>query len=307
MFRPEGIYPALLTPFDEHQRVNEAELRKLLDFGIDRGLDGIFPISSVGEGIHMDFDEKCRCMDIVVDQVNGRVPVIPGVVASAPVECVKLAQYAASIGCAAVLVTPPYFYKPGGAMVERFFETIIEECDLPVILYNIPLFTSPLDYDMVKRLVRYPNVVGMKDSSGSMVDFMHFMDKIAIAGEDISMLTGREETLLSCLLMGAQGCMTATAGIFPEIMVGIYRAWQEGNLDKALKLQKMILVVIRTMFAAPFPIGFKLALELRGIEMGPPLLPPSAADTYQINTVKSRLKMLMDPIIEKYCQELEVA
>ena len=127
MFRPEGIYPALLTPFDENQKVNEPELRKLLDFGIDRGLDGIFPISSVGEGIHMDFDEKCRCMDIVVDQVDGRVPVTPGVVASAPAECVRLAKHAESIGCEAIVVTPPYFYKPGGAMVERFFETIIEE------------------------------------------------------------------------------------------------------------------------------------------------------------------------------------
>jgi 4-hydroxy-tetrahydrodipicolinate synthase len=305
MFRPEGIYPALLTPFGEDQRVNEEELRKLLDFCIDRGLDGIFPISSVGEGIHMDFAEKCRCMRIVVDQVNGRVPVTPGVVASAPAECVRLARYAAEIGCEAVVITPPYFYKPGGAMVERFFETIIEGSDIPVILYNIPLFTSPLDYDMVKRLVRYPNVVGMKDSSGSMVDFMHFMDKIAIAGEDISMLTGREETLLSCLLMGAKGCMTATAGIFPEIMVGIYKAWQQGDLEKALQLQKLILVVIRTMFAAPFPIGFKLALELRGIKMGPPLIPPSAADTYQINTVKSRLKMVMEPIIEAYCVPLK--
>ena len=300
MFRPQGIYPAQLTPFDDEHRVNEPEFRRLLEFGIERKLDGIFPVSSVGEGIHMDFEEKCRCMEIVVDQVNGRIPVTPGVVASRPDECVRLAKYAGSIGCAAVVVTPPYFYKPDGAMVERFFETIIEKSGVPVILYNIPLFTSPLDYDMVKRLCRYENVVGMKDSSGSMVDFMHFMDKIAIAGEDISMLTGREETLLSCLLMGAEGCMTATAGIFPEIMVGIYQAWQQGDLKKALTLQRSMLVLVRTMFAAPFPIGFKIALELRGFEMGPPLMPPSHADAFQINIVRSRLKMLMEPILEKY-------
>ena len=126
----------------------------------------------------------------------------------------------------------------------------------------------------------------------------------AIAGEDISMLTGREETLLSCLLMGANGCMTATAGIFPEIMVGIYRSWKEGDLETALKLQKLILVVIRTMFAAPFPIGFKLAMEMRGIKMGPPLIPPSAADTYQISTVKSRLKMLMEPLLAELGEEV---
>jgi len=298
MFRPQGIYPAQLTPFDDNHCVNEPEFRRLLEFGIERKLDGIFPVSS--EGIHMDFKEKCRCMEITVDQVNGRIPVTPGVVASSPDECVKLAKYAGSIGCEAVVVTPPYFYKPDGAMVEHFFETIIEKSGVPVILYNIPLFTSPLGYDTVKRLSRYENVVGMKDSSGSMVDFMHFMDKIAIAGADISMLTGREETLLSCLLMGAVGCMTATSGIFPEIMVGIYKAWQKGDLEEALALQRSILVIIRTMFAAPFPIGFKLALELRGFKMGPPLIPPSHADTFQIHIVRSRLKMLMEPILEKY-------
>jgi N-acetylneuraminate lyase/4-hydroxy-tetrahydrodipicolinate synthase len=300
MFRPQGIYPAQLTPFDENHRVNEPEFQRLLEFGIERKLDGIFPVSSVGEGIHMDFDEKCRCMKIVVDHVNGRVPVTPGVVASTPAECVRLARYAGSIGCEAVVVTPPYFYKPDGAMVERFFETIIEQSDIPIILYNIPLFTSPLDYDMVKRLSRYDSVVGMKDSSGSMVDFMHFMDKIAIAGADIAMLTGREENLLASLMMGAEGCMTATAGIFPEVMVGIYAAWKKGDIEHALELQRRILVVIRTMFAAPFPIGFKLALELRGFKMGPPLLPPSHGDAFQINTVKSRLRMLMEPLLDEY-------
>lgn len=300
MFRPQGIYPAQLTPFDENHRVNEQEFQRLLEFGIERKLDGIFPVSSVGEGIHMDFDEKCRCMKIVVDQVNGRIPVTPGVVASTPAESVRLAGYAESIGCEAVVVTPPYFYKPDGAMVERFFETIIEQSDIPIILYNIPLFTSPLDYDMVKRLSRYDSVVGMKDSSGSMVDFMHFMDKIAIAGADIAMLTGREENLLSSLLMGAEGCMTATAGIFPEIMVGIYESFKEGDLERALELQRKILVIIRTMFAAPFPIGFKIALELRGFKMGPPLLPPSHGDAFQINTVTSRLRMLMEPLLDEY-------
>ncbi len=304
MFRPQGVYPAQLTPFDDDHRVNEPVFRRLLEFGIERGLAGIFPVSSVGEGIHMDFAEKCRCMEITVDQVNGRIPVTPGIVASTPDECVRLAKHAGSIGCEAVVVTPPYFYKPDGAMVERFFETIIEKSDIPIILYNIPLFTSPLGYDTVKRLSRYENVVGMKDSSGSMVDFMHFMDKIAIAGADISMLTGREENLLSSLLMGAEGCMTATAGIFPEIMVGIYDAWKAGNLEQALALQKSILVVIRTMFAAPFPIGFKLALELRGFNMGPALIPPSHADSYQIHIVRSRLKMLMEPILEQYGEKI---
>ena len=300
MFRPQGVYPALLTPFDDEHRVNEPELRRLVEFCVKKGVDGIFPVSSVGEGVHMNFEEKCRCMSIVKDQVNNRIPVTPGVVASTPDECARLAKYAGSIGCEAVVATPPYYFTPGIPMVERFFETIVEKSNIPLILYNIPLFTQPLDYDMVKRLSRYEYVVGIKDSSGSMVDYMHFMDKIAIAGEDISMLTGREETLLACLHMGGDGCMTASSGIFPEIMVGIFDAFKQGDFKEALTLQKSICVLVRTMFAAPFPVGFKLALELRGFEMGPPLIPLSHADAYQVSIVRSRLNMLMNPILKKY-------
>ena len=298
MFRPEGIYPAMLTPFDDSGRINEMELRRLVDFLIQRGMSGLFPISSVGEGLHMDYAEKCQLMDIVMDQAQGRVPVTPGVVASYPAECIRLSRYAKKIGCAAVLVTPPYFYKPSTTMVERFFEMIIEEVQMPIILYNIPLFTQPVDYDVVKRLARYEYVVAMKDSSGSMVDFLHYMDKIAIAGEDIAMLTGREETLLACLCMGGNGCMTALSCVLPEVMVAIYDYFMAGNIEKARDLQTMVLILIRTMFAAPFPLGFKMGLELRGFEMGPIRLPLSYTDTYMVNTIRSRLTMVMNPILK---------
>ncbi len=304
MFRPQGVYPAMLTPFDADGRINESELRRLTEFSIEKGLHGLFPVSSVGEGIHMSFEEKCRCMDIVVDQAAGRVPVTPGIVASAPDECARLAHHAEDLGCPAVVATPPYYYKPGPAMVERFFETILENSDIPIILYNIPLFVQPLDYDTVKRLCRYEKVVGMKDSSGSMVDFLHFKDKIKIAGEDISMLSGREEMLLPTLVMGGRGCMTASAGIFPEIMVGIWDHYHAGNMDEARRLQESLLVLIRTMFAVPLPVGFKLGLEIRGFDMGPPKLPLSHADAFQVTTVRSRLKMLMEPVLAEFGERI---
>jgi len=301
MFYPEGIYPALLTPFDEEYRVNEPELRQLVEFCVEKGLDGIFPVSSVGEGVHMNFEEKCHCMSIVVDQVKGRIPVTPGVVATTPKECVRLAKYAGTLGCAGVVVTPPYYFKPASKMVERFFETIVDKSGVPVILYNIPLFTQSLDYDVVMRLTRRETVVGMKDSSGSMVDFLHYLDKINNDGGKVHMLTGREETLLPCLLMGAKGCMTASAGIFPEIMVGIYDAWKRGDLEKAKSLQQAILPLVRTMmFAAPFPLGFKMALELRGFKMGPPLLPPAQEDIDQMEELKPAFEALMKDTLAKF-------
>jgi 4-hydroxy-tetrahydrodipicolinate synthase len=297
MFKPEGVYVAMLTPFHEDGSINEGELRRIIDFQIEAGVDGLFPVSSVGESIHMSREEKMRMMIIVVEQNAGRVRVTPGVGSSHPAESVALAKEAKALGCDGVVVAPPYFYPLTQENIEKYFETIADAVDIPNILYNIPLFTQPLSYDLVKRLSRRKNIVGMKDSSGSMVDFLHFMDKIKIAGEDIPVLTGREEMLFPCLVMGGKGCMTATAGILPEVMVGIYDAWKVGNFDRARELQFSILLSIRTMFSLPFPLGFKIAMEMRGFNMGPPKQPLSSAEGFKYKNVKTRIEKILSPIL----------
>ncbi len=299
MFKPEGVYVAMLTPFDEAGSINEAELRRIVDFQINGGVDGLFPISSVGEFIHMSREEKFRMMEIVVDQNKGRVKITPGVGSSNPAESISLAQKAKDLGCDGVVVAPPYFYQMSQENIEKYFEAIADGVNIPNILYNIPLFTQPLSYDVVKRLARHKNIVGMKDSSGSMVDFMHFMDKIKIAGEDIHMLTGREETLFPCLMVGGKGCMTATSGILPEIMVDIYEAWKKGEYENARQLQNSILLILRTMFALPFPLGFKLGMEMRGFKMGPPKQPLSDAERFKYRNLKTRIEKIMGGILEK--------
>lgn len=303
MFYPQGVYPAMLTPFDKDGLVNEPELRRYVDWLIARGLYGLFPVSSVGEAIHMSLAEKIRTMEIVVDQAAGRVPVTPGVGSANPKEAVVLAQKARDLGCPAVVAAPPYYFKVSNEVMERYFETISDAVDIGVILYNIPLFTQPIDYDVVKRLSRRENVVGMKDSSGSMVDLMHFMDKVKIAEGELNFLTGREENLYASLCVGAKGCMVGSAGIVPEIMVGIYNSFQKGDPERALELQRLIPNLARAMFAVQFPLGFKAALSLRGFDMGPAWQPLSDAETYRYNTVRSRIKMILTPLI-KLCDEL---
>jgi N-acetylneuraminate lyase/4-hydroxy-tetrahydrodipicolinate synthase len=299
MFKPEGVYVAMLTPFDDEGSINEAELRRIVDFQIKGGVDGLFPISSVGEFIHMSREEKFRMMEIIVDQNEGRIHITPGVGSSNPAESICLAQKAKDLGCDGVVVAPPYFYPMSQENIETYFETIADGVDIPNIIYNIPLFTQPLSYDVVKRLSRRRNIVGMKDSSGSMVDFMHFIDKINIAGEDIHILTGREETLFPCLMVGGKGCMTATSGILPETMVDIYQAWKKGQYEQAQQLQTSILLILRTMFALPFPLGFKLAMEIRGFKMGPPKQPLSDAERFNYRNMKTRIEKIMKGILEK--------
>jgi 4-hydroxy-tetrahydrodipicolinate synthase len=307
MYKPEGVYVAMLTPFAADGSINEGELRRIIDFLIDAGVHGLFPISSVGESIHMSREEKMRMMEIVFEQSRGRVPVTPGIGSTTPDEAILLGRKARDIGCEAVVVMPPYFFPLSQEMIEKYFETIADALDMPIVLYNIPLFTQPLSYDLVKRLSRRKNVVGMKDSSGSMVDFMHFMDKIRVVGEELNFLTGREETLLACLMMGGKGCMTATSGILPELMVAIYDAWKAGNTAEARDLQFSMLLAVRGMFALPFPLGFKLALETRGFCMGPPKQPLSDAEQFKFRTVKARIEKIMQPFVEKYSKAAQRA
>jgi 4-hydroxy-tetrahydrodipicolinate synthase len=298
MFKPEGIYVAMLTPFTEDGALNEEELRRIVDFQITSGVHGLFPVSSMGESIHMSREEKMRMMEIVVDENRGRVRVIPGVGSSHPAESIILAQKANELGCDGVVVAPPYFYQLSQENIEKYFETIADAVDIPIVLYNIPLFTQPLSHDVVKRLARRNNVVGMKDSSGSMVDFLHFMDKIQSIGEDLNMLTGREEILFACLMVGGKGCMTATSGILPEVMTGIYEAWKAGEYEKAKKLQFSILPAVRAMFSLTFPLGFKVAMETRGFAMGPPKQPLSDAEQSKFKTMKTGIEKIINAILK---------
>jgi len=306
MFKPEGIYVAMLTSFTGDGRINEKEMRRMVDFQIDRGVDGLFPVSSVGESIHMSREEKVALMEIVHDQSRGRVPVTPGVGSSHPAESVFLAKRAKEIGCDGIVIAPPYFYPLSQNMIGKYYETIIDAVEIPAIIYNIPLFAQPLGYDLVKHLALRPNVVGMKDSSGSMVDFLHFMDTVRPVKEDMNFLTGREEILLPCLMMGGMGCMTGTSGILPEVMVKIYEAFLKGDYETARNEQFSILSAVRSMFALPFPLGFKIAMEMRGIEMGPPRQPLPDADLSQYETMKDRINKDLDPIINHIKEDATV-
>jgi 4-hydroxy-tetrahydrodipicolinate synthase len=299
MFKPEGVYVAMLTPFSDDGSISEGELRRIVDFLVESGVHGLFPLSTVGESIHMTHDERARMIEIVVDQNRGRVHVTPGVGSSHPGDAIQLAKRAKELGCDGVVVAPPYFFPLSHGMMEKYFETIADAVEIPIILYNIPLFTQPLSYDVVERLSRRKNIVGIKDSSGSMVDFLHFMDKTQRAGSDFHLLTGREETLLPCVIMGAKGCVTGTSGILPEIMVGIYQACKKGKYDEARALQTSILPLIRAMFFPPFPLGFKIALEVRGFKMGPPKQPLSDAEISTLRTTRARIEEIMEPLIQR--------
>jgi 4-hydroxy-tetrahydrodipicolinate synthase len=298
MFRPEGVFIPLMTPFREDGSVNEKVVRQIVSFLVGKGVDGLFPLSSVGEFIHLSFEEKIALMEIVMDEARGRVAVTPGATGTHPEEVIALARKAAEIGCQAVVIGPPYFYPINQDNLERHFEIIADAVQIPIILYNIPLFSPAISYDVVERLFRRNNFVGMKDSSGSMVDLMHYLDKIRSVAQRPAVMVGREEIFYPALMVGASGCLSATCGILPEIMVGIYRAWQEKKYEQAYELQLSILPLLRAMFSAPFPLGFKTAMELRGFRMGPPKQPLSASEKDRFSSTKGLIEKIMRFILD---------
>jgi 4-hydroxy-tetrahydrodipicolinate synthase len=297
-FKPTGVYPAMATPFTASGNIDEAEMRRYVRWLIKQGVHGLFPLGSIGEFIHLETEEKMKILEIVVDEAGGKVPVIPGTTASSTDKCVKLTRTARDMGCQGAVISPPYYYPVSQGIIEAHFETVAKALpDFPIILYNIPLFSTPITYDVVKRLSHLDNVVAIKDSSGSMVDLLHFYDKIRIAGEDLNILVGREEMFLAALSMGSHGTMTASSGIIPEIMLEIYDSFQAGDFSKALRTQFSMLNLVRAMFAAPFPLGFKAALECRGFVFGEPKQMLSDTEEENFLKVKSEIYKIIKQLL----------
>lgn len=164
IFKPEGVYPAMVTPFDNKGNINESALRGLVDWLIKEGVDGLFPLGSSGEFIHLTFEEKIKVMEVVVDEARDRVPVLPSVTESNASKCIELAKKAKEVGCSGVVIAPPYYFPISQDMLQEHYIQIAQAIyDLPIILYNIPTFSTPISYDSVERLSILENVVALKD------------------------------------------------------------------------------------------------------------------------------------------------
>ncbi len=297
---PEGVIVAMLTPFKEDGRINEIEVRKLVNFLIDSGVDGIFPVSSCGEYVHMDMEERKYLIDIVTDENDGRVAIVPGTGATCFEKSIELANYAKEKGCSAVVLHGPYFFKNINDVVEEHLKKVAKAVSIPIFLYNIPFFANEITPQIARALCELPNVVGIKDSSGNMINVMNLIEMTRKVKPDFKVLVGVEEILYPALAAGGNGCMTATAGILPEFMVGIYDNFINGNHAYALELQIAILEFIRTMKSVNFPQGFKEALDLRGIKMGPPKMAYSTLLGNELNEVKASLRKMTEDLLLKY-------
>lgn len=290
-----GIFTPNVVPFHDDHRINEGELRRYVSWLIEKGVTGLYPNGSTGEFIRLSFEQRIRVVEIIADEVRGRVPILAGAAEPNVSMVIEACKRYADLGCRAVSVTGPYYFKVSQQSIEHYFRDLAGKSPIDIIVYNIPQFSNEISLDVVKRLAAdCPRIVGIKDSSRDMPRFMDTLNEVKPVRPDFSCLIGCEEILLPVLLMGGDGGTVATSGIAPEAVMKLYRSFLEGDMVEAKRIQFKLLELIKTMFAAGnFPEGFREGVNLRGFETGrgPQAMSPDEMPHFE--AIRSKLACLL--------------
>lgn len=267
MFQPRGIIPAMVTPFNRDESLNEQALRDLTRHLLAGGVHGLFVVGSQGEFWALEYEEKKRIIEIVVAEAGGKVPVYAGTGATSTREAVRTTRMAAAAGADAVSVITPYFISPGADELYEYYVAVAKASSAPVLLYNNPARTGVnMSPDLVARLSRVDNIVGIKDSSGDMTQTGEYVRR---CDSQFAVLAGRDTMILSTLVYGGKGAIAATANVAPRLIVEIYDAFQAGDMQRALDAQYRLAPLRIAFEMGSFPVVIKDALELMGIAAGP--------------------------------------
>ncbi len=293
----QGIYTPFSIPTCGDGHISEPELRRYLRWLIARGVHGLYPNGSTGEFVRFTLEERRTITRITVEEAAGKLPVMAGAAEPTMSELAASCALYDSLGCTTVSVCPPYYFRISQEAVKSYFIEVAKVSPLPVVLYQIPSFANPMSPELILALSEEPNIVGLKDSSRDFVSFTYLMSVLAKRRPDFSFLIGTEELLLPALLMGADGGAIASSGIIPEAVLGLYGAWQRGNLQAAKNWQSALLPLIQAMFKPDFPAGFRAGVERRGFCMGPGRQPLSSEQITQIQELRPFLQKQIDALL----------
>jgi 4-hydroxy-tetrahydrodipicolinate synthase len=228
----KGLIVPVITPFKENGDLHEETLRQFVKWLIEQGMHGLYPLGACGESPRLTFQEKKMVIDITIDEVKGKIPVLPCTDHGSLRETLELTKYAREAGANGAVIIPPTFM--GAKLLNEdilfdYFKTICNQVDIPVMVYDT---AYPISLTLMERLAELPNIVALKDSAN---DFMKIVSEIGLIGEKISIFPGEEHMLLPSLLLGASGMVGSGLNIFPRLMLDIYNDFQNGQLKEALE------------------------------------------------------------------------
>jgi 4-hydroxy-tetrahydrodipicolinate synthase len=282
-----GSIVAIITPFKDG-KVDEEAYRQLIEFQIENGTSAIVPCGTTGESATLNVEEHARVIDIAVEAVNKRVPVIAGTGGNSTSEAIELTGHAKEVGADATLQVTPYYNKPTQEGLYQHFKAIAKAVPLPQVLYNVPTRTSVnMLPETVARLAELSEVVAIKEASGSLGQMA---DVVRLAGDKITLLSGDDNLTLPVLSIGGAGVVSVAANIVPRDTADLVKAWEEGKIDEAKRLFYKLLPLCQAMFFETNPIPVKTSLGLMGKiqdEMRLPLYPMAPANLEKLKKALS--------------------
>lgn len=290
----KGVIVPLITPFKEDYTIDYSALKWLVQYLVSREVNGLFPVSTTGEFIHLSFEEKIAITKTVVEEVSGKVKIIPGASENTTLMVLKLAKEYADLGVDGVVVTPPYYFKYDFNGLWRHYSVIAEKTDLPILMYNIPSLTgNNIPIELVIKLAReYPNIVGIKVTYDSLSYMRRLILAVKQERKDFSVLTGSSDYLLPTLILGGDGGILALAHIAPRICTGIVKAWKDREYEKAFDLYiKLSKLSELYDIATSIPSVIKTALRLLNTPIKPIVRPPLKAESEEnVRKIKEILR-----------------
>lgn len=282
-----GAFVAIVTPFVDG-RLDEQGLVDLIEFQIAQGTHGIVPCGTTGESATLDFNEHKRVIELTVQTVAGRVPVVAGTGANNTLEAIELTESARESGADAVLSVTPYYNKPNAEGLYQHYKAIAEAVDIPMFLYNVPGRTAiNMLPETVARLAQVKNIIGIKEACGSIEQIS---DLIRLCPDDFIILSGDDFTAMPTVLLGGKGVISVISNVYPQGMAEMMEAALAGDLAKANALHYRMYPLMKALFCAPNPVPAKAGVELLGkIRSGLPRLPLAPLDASGIDKLRSAM------------------
>ncbi len=285
-----GSIVAMITPFDEYNRIDEEGIKRLVDFHINNGTNGIVPCGTTGESPTLTHEEHKKVIEITIKAAAGRIPVIAGTGSNSTEEALELTASARDMGADGVLLVIPYYNKPTQKGLYEHFKTIAEQIDIPAVVYNIPSRAGVnLLPSTLSGLAELKNIVAVKEASGNLEQMAEIM---YLCGDKIALLSGDDKIILPVMSIGGKGVISVVANIIPDKMSQLFKTLEEENYKDTLEIfQKFIYPLSRTMFYETNPIPVKTAARLMGLPSGDLRLPLTAMEEENLKRLEEDLKI----------------
>jgi 4-hydroxy-tetrahydrodipicolinate synthase len=288
-FKPRGIIPPIITPFTSEGKFNEPVFRQMINYLIEEGVHGLFPLGTTGEFYAFTNEEAKYILKVAIEEAAGRVPIYAGanhITTKGVIELVKIAE---EVGADAVSVLTPMFISQSQEELYEHYAKVAESTKLPIIVYNNkPKTNVTVEPTTIAKLALIDNIVGVKDSTGDFTNTEEYL-RLTKDIDNFSVLLGRDTLIYAGLSYGATGAIASCANIAPRITADIYDKYMAGDLAGALEAQYKLAPLRIATNMGTFPAVIKEGLKMRGFEVGKCLEPISELKPEQKDKLKSVL------------------